>query len=89
MRIKGCFGLVIGVFMLLAGCSTTNLRVVKSVPAPPKAVSLQVIDESPLKMSEEIAVDFREILKARLVDEGIQVVADGGRHVCCRSYQEL
>ncbi len=78
MRIKGCFGLVIGMFMLLTGCSTANLRVVRSVPAPPKAVSLQVIDTSPLKMSEEIAVDFREILKARLVDEGIQVVADGG-----------
>lgn len=76
MSIKGSFGVVIGI-MLLTGCGTTNLRVVKSVSAPPKAVSLQIIDESPLKMSEEIAVDFREILKAGLRDEGIQVVADG------------
>jgi hypothetical protein len=76
MRIRGYLGLVIGAVMMLSGCSSAKLSVIKNVSAPPKTVSLKMNDKAGKKMPESNAADFQDILKDRLESEGIRVVPE-------------
>ena len=61
---------------LVAGCSDTNLRVVKQVTSLPGTVSLSIADSTGAKMLAENSGELKILLAEKFKDEGIKVATD-------------
>jgi len=72
MKIKGVAAVVMS-SLIVAGCSNTNLNMVKAVQLPPKRVSLEIVNKTGSNQLEEEMLGLKRILVEQLNDEGIEV----------------